>query len=130
MSKTKTWHYCVVGNIVKEHIDENGILRHGTSAFSGRTKVYLCGKNWDERLPQENKTEIAVLGLCRGKRYYVASVPIELIENVRLSRVYTPKILEIMSNFEFVDGWWGNSKEDRDDAETFVKQWRKLYKAE
>ncbi len=29
MAEQKAWKYCVVGNIVRERIDENGTLRHG-----------------------------------------------------------------------------------------------------
>ena len=122
------WKYAVAGNIKKSHIDENGILKYGTSAFKGNTKVYLCGRLWDKNLPRENKKEIEVLGLCRGRRYYVDCISVDLIENVRLTRVYTPKVLEIMSNWEFVDCWWGNSKEERDNAVAFVKRWKETYK--
>lgn len=124
------WRYAVVGNIKKTRIDENGILRYGTAAFKGNTKVYLCGRLWDERLPDENKTEISVLGLSRGGRYYVDSVPIKMIENLRITRVYTPKVLEIMSNFEFYDRWWGNTQEERDDASAFLKRIKEKHKTE
>ena len=121
------WRYAVVGNIKKTRIDENGILRYGTAAFKGNTKVYLCGRLWDERLPDENKTEISVLGLSRGGRYYVDSVSISLIENLRITRVYTPKVLEIMSDIEFYEYWWGNTQEERDDASSFLKRLKEKY---
>ena len=63
------WRYAVAGNIKKTRIDENGVLRYGTSAFKGNTKVYLSGRLWDERLPGDSKKEIVVLGLSRGRRY-------------------------------------------------------------
>ena len=122
------WRYAVAGNIKKSRIDENGVLRYGTSAFKGNTKIYLCGRLWDERLPEKNKTHISVVGLSRGGRYYVDYVPISLIENVRLTRVYTPAVLEIMSNWEFADGWWGNTQEERDDASAFLKSFKEKYK--
>lgn len=121
------WRYAVAGNIKKTRIDENGILRYGTAAFKGNTKVYLCGRLWDERLPDENKTEISVLGLSRGGRYYVDSVSISLIENLRITRVYTPKVLEIMSYIEFYECWWGNTQEERDDASSFLKRLKEKY---
>ncbi len=124
------WRYAVVGNIKKTRIDGNGVLRYGTSTFKGNTKVYLSGRLWDERLPGDNKKEIAVLGLCRGRKYYVDSVSVDLIENVRLTRVYKPKVLEIMSNFEFADCWWGNTQAERNDASAFVKRWKETYKSE
>ena len=126
----KLWRYAVAGNIKKSHIDENGILRYGTSSFKGNTKVYLCGRLLDERIPNEDRKEISVLGLCRGRRYYVDSVPIDLIENVRLTRVYKPKVLKIMSDREFADGWWGSSQEECNDALAFVKRWNEKYKSE
>ncbi len=126
----KLWKYAVAGNIKKTRIDENGVLRYGTPAFKGNTKVYLSGRLWDERLPGDSKADIAVLGLSRGGRYYVGSVPVELIENVRLTTVYKPKVLEIMNNFEFRDCWWGNTQEERDDASAFVARWNKARKKE
>ena len=60
------WKYAVAGNIKKSHIDENGILRYGTSAFKGNTKVYLCGRLLDERLPNENRKEISVYRSCKA----------------------------------------------------------------
>lgn len=123
----KLWRYAVAGNIKKTRIDENGVLRYGTAAYKGNTKVYLCGRLWDERLPAENKTHISVVGLSRGGRYYADYVPIELIENLRLTRVYQPQVLEIMSNFEFSHCWWGNTQEERDDASAFLKRFKEKY---
>lgn len=122
------WRYAVAGNIKKTHLYENGILRYGTLVFKGNTKVYLCGRLWDERLPEKNKTHIAVLGLTRARRYYVDMVPIELIENLRITRVYTPKVLEIMSDCEFEQCWWGNTQEERDDASAFLRRFKETYK--
>lgn len=123
------WRYAVVGNIKKSRIDENGILRYGTSAFKGGTRVYIYGRKWDERLTENNKTDIFVVGLSRGRSYYACSVPIDLIDNVRVARVYSTKLLEIMSNHEFSDGWWGSSQEERRDAYAFVKKWNDKYKS-
>ena len=47
MSEKKEWKYCVVGNIVQERVDENGVLRHGTATFRGGAKVFLCGRRFD-----------------------------------------------------------------------------------
>ena len=48
-----------------------------------------------------------------------------MIENVRMTKVYTPKVLEIMSDWEFADGWWGNSEDDKSDVLNFVEAWKK-----
>lgn len=124
------WRYAVAGNIKKIRIDENGVLRYGTAAFKGNTKVYLCGRLWDERLPDENKTEISVLGLSRGGKYYVDSVPIKLIENLRITRAYSPRVLNIMSDVEFCECWWGNTQEERSDASDFLKRVKEKYGVE
>ena len=118
MNNNSNWKYCVIGNIVKTHIDEKGILRYGTLAFIGGRKVYLSGKYWNS----DQKT-ITVIGLNRGRRYQVLDVDIHLIENVRLSKVYRPKILEIMNNFEFFDCWWDNKQTDKEDALAFIDRW-------
>lgn len=98
---TTNWKYCAVGNIIRTHIDENGVLRYGTVAYPSGRKVYLCGKHWDTM--QET---ISVIGLSRrGRRYRVEDVPVSLIENVRRKQVYKPTVLKIMDNFEFRDCW-------------------------
>lgn len=118
MEDNREWKYCVIGNIVRTRIDENGILRYGTSAFTGGTKVYICGKYWDERA----KT-ITVIGLNRFKKFSVSDIPPNAIENVRCQRVYKPKVIEIMDDFEFWDYWWGNTKKEKKSAELFVDEW-------
>ncbi len=39
MDSTKEWRFGVVGNIIRTHYDEEGILRYGTKAFSGGTII-------------------------------------------------------------------------------------------
>lgn len=46
MEEKKAWKYCVVGNIIKERIDENVVLRRGTAAFKGGARVFLEDKNY------------------------------------------------------------------------------------
>ena len=43
-TKSNNWRFGVVGNIVKQHLDNEGIIRYGTKAFTGGTKVYIDGK--------------------------------------------------------------------------------------
>lgn len=112
------WKYCVVGNIVHERIDKAGILRYGTAQFSGGTRVYLCGRCWNS-----DREDITVIGLNRRNHYEATEVPVSAIKNVRCARVYKPKVLEIMNNFEFWQYWWGNAPEDKKAIEAFVKQW-------
>jgi hypothetical protein len=107
------WRYGVAGNITKTHFDEQGILRYGTSAFSGGTKVYLCGEYWTK-----GQKTILVIGLNRGKRFDYAHVPTELIENVRCTKVYKPAALDLMGAV-----WWDNSAASKKDTMRFVELW-------
>lgn len=109
------WRYCAVGNIVKTHMDENGVPLYGTSAFPGGTRVYLCGKYWDR-----TRADISVIGLSRGKRYQVIEVPLCLIENIRFQRTYKPSVLSLMDDWEFSDLWWDNSQEDLSSVKRFI----------
>jgi hypothetical protein len=103
---------------VKTHFTLDGVIRYGTSAFSGGTKVYLCGRYW-----RAYEKEIQVIGLTRGKKYQVHSVPVELIENVRCKTAYKPAILGIMNHWEFYDCWWHDTEDDKKATEKFVKLW-------
>lgn len=118
----KPWKYCAVGNIVKTHYDENGVLRYGTKAFFGGTKVYLCGKNWEP-----GDEAILVLGKNRFKKWEACVVPANLIENVRRSREYKASVRGIMDNFEFNMSWWGSSEKDQSESKAFVKKWNEAH---
>lgn len=122
MNAENQWRYCVIGNIKQTRIDKDGILRNGTPAFRGGAKVYICGKIWDF-----SREDIEVLGFSRGKRFYVDYISVDLIENVRLSKTFKPRVLEIMCNWEFCDGWWNNSQVDKEDAESFVAKWNSIH---
>ena len=58
--------YGVIGNIAKEHIDENGVVRYGTASFPGGRKVYISRRLW--------KTGVVVMGLIRFKNRYSEEV--------------------------------------------------------
>ena len=114
------WRFCVVGNIVKEHTDENGNVFYGTKAFAGGTKVYI-----DDRTYLLNKGFVNVIGLNRFKRYAVEQVSVTLIENVRAQRVYKPTALKIMDYLEACDGWvWRKrTTDDKRAVKAFVEKW-------
>ena len=42
------WRFCVVGNIIGEHIGEDGNVYFGTKAFKKGTKVYINEKFYAE----------------------------------------------------------------------------------
>lgn len=117
MEEKKEWKFCAVGNIVRTRIDENGREWHGTAAYRPGAKVYLRGKFWNKECK-----EIDVIGLTRGNKYKAMRVPVEVIENVRPSRVYTPQVLDIMDNYEFYDCWWHKSSADRREVQEFIKR--------
>ena len=112
------WRFGVVGNIVSEHTDENGNVYYGTKAFTPGTKVYINGKFWDYQ-----RTEIGVIGKNRFGRVVLETVPINLIENIRTQRIYSPHVLEIIDYLRVMEGWewWERTAADRKDAEFFVK---------
>ena len=124
MEEKQNWTYCVVGNIKKNHLDEDGVLRYGTAAFTGGTKVYISGRIWDR-----TRDHINALGLNRRNELQVVWTDIMQIENVRCQKVFQPTVLEIMDNFEFRAGWWGKSRKEKADAEEFVKWWNDIVAA-
>lgn len=99
--------YCVIGNIIDEHIDEKGIVRHGTKCFPGGRKVYITRRLWED--------SVLVMGLNRYKSKYVyENVPLTCLENIRFSKSFKPRILEEMRyTDEFPDEWWMYKEEDR-----------------
>ena len=117
----KNWRFGVVGNIVKKRIDDEGILRYGTKAFTGGTKVYIHGNTWSP-----GKRELSVISRNRFGRYVHESVPVDSVENIRCQRIYKPAVLEIIDYDQAVEGssWWGRTASDRRESEAFVKAWK------
>ena len=104
----------MVGNVIKQRVDEEGKIRYGTASFTGGTKVYLSR-------PFSDST-VAAVGLNRHKsRYVVEYLPLSCIETFRSQQVYQPRVLEIMNDFEFYMDWWGTSDKDRIDTDEFVR---------
>ena len=119
-SKKANWRFGAVGNIVKQHLDREGIVRYGTKAFSGGTKVYLDGKGWSLE-----KDTVAVIGRNRFGRYVIENVPVALVENVRMQRIYKPTVLKIIDREEIEEGWiwWKRTSADKKAAMEFVDAW-------
>lgn len=105
--KPSMMKYCVVGNIVMEHPDKDGIIRYGTASFPGGRRVYISRRLW--------KNEVVVLGLNRHKsRYTTERVPLAWIENIRFSKTFNLQVIDLMRNTdEFPDMWWLYREEDR-----------------
>ncbi|MBQ4579008.1 MAG: hypothetical protein IJA84_08105 [Clostridia bacterium] len=122
METVQDWRFCAVGNIVAQHTDEAGQVFYGTKAFSGGTKVYIEDKTWSA-----SDGSVAVIGLNRFGRYAVESVPKDLIEHIRMQRVFKPVVLRIMAHQASMDGWvWrGRTAADRKALRAFVEQCNK-----
>lgn len=120
MEEKHAWRFGVAGNIVAQHIDENGILRFGTPAFTGGTKVYIDGKHFGY-----DPKGVSVIGLNRFHEYQIVTVPPELIENVRTVTIHKPSVLKILERVAAMDGWewWGRIAKDRKECKKFVDNW-------
>ncbi|MBQ7647414.1 MAG: hypothetical protein IJS94_09105 [Clostridia bacterium] len=99
--------YCVIGNIAREHTDGNGVIRYGTASFPGGRKVYISRRLWDDG--------VTVMGLNRFKsRYTLEKIPLAWIDNIRFSKTFEPRVLELMTNdIESADMWWRYREEDK-----------------
>ncbi len=91
------------------------ITRYGTASFPGGRKVYISRRLWDDG--------VVVMGLNRHKsRYTTETVPLEWIENIRCSKTFAPKILDLMTNTdEYPDMWWLYKEEDKIGASEYAK---------
>lgn len=115
ISRDIEWRYCVIGNIVPEHTDEEDILRFGTKVFPGGRKVYISKSFWP------NDGTVTVAGLTRFKnKYDTEHVSLDLIENIRVSKTYAAGPLMIMTNFEFSYTWWGNTNREKKRCKEFA----------
>ncbi len=122
--ENKNWRFCVVGNIVRSHKGSDGETYYGTKEFTGGTKVYIDGKNWFNF----ERTDIAVIGLNRFKKYAIESVDPQLIENVRFQVIHKPVVLQILDYEECIEGWswWGRTAQDKREAKEFAENWEDL----
>ncbi|MDO4492842.1 MAG: hypothetical protein Q4C53_03035 [Clostridia bacterium] len=114
------WRWCVVANIKKEHIDEEGVLRYGTKEFCGGKKVYLYGSPWISEEYEHDPDSVLALGVNRDGRYQFNAVPVGLLENVRCAQLFRPAVLDLMHTYEMRAGnrrW----HEDRKEAALFCK---------
>lgn len=120
MEDNKEWRFAVAANIVHSHLGEDGKVYYGTKAFTPGTKVYLNGKEWNNK-----SCDISVIGLDRFHHFVFEIVPISLLENIRTKRIYNPVVLRIMNKLEYMDGFefWSNTHEDEKDTIRFVNEW-------
>ena len=123
MNMESNWIFGVVANIKKERTDKNGVLRYGAKPYVGGTKVYINGKDWDF-----DREEIGAIGRNRFGRIALEFIPIDCLENLRITRIYNPAVLEIIYREESQEGWewWSGDYQDKKHAKEFVKNFNKL----
>ena len=116
----KNWRFCVVGNIVKTHLDDEGVIRYGTKAFTGGTKVYIPWK-WNYI---DDREGTFVIGMNRFHRFALEPVDFELLENIRFQIVFKTKVLEIIGWEEAIEGCdsWGRTADDKRGAKAFAER--------
>ena len=77
---------------------------------------YLYGVLWEDE-------EVTVMGLNRFKsKYILEKIPLAWIENIRFSKTFDPRVLELMeNNIEHRDIWWLYKEEDKKGAEEYAQ---------
>lgn len=108
--------YCVIGNIVKKRIDEKGETKYGVAVFPGGRKVYIS-RNLENN-------EVVVMGLNRFKsRYSLEWVPLDCIENIRPSRTFKPRVIELSFDYEgeYQSLWFRYKAEDKIAVEEYAR---------
>jgi hypothetical protein len=113
------WRFCVIGTIIREHLDETGALTDGSESFPGGTLVVLGGKGWDF-----SEEVIGVIGVDRYGQLALDYVPIQFIERIRCKRVYNPGILIRIDQLECLEDWpwWDQDNNDYLETKAFVKK--------
>jgi hypothetical protein len=99
--------YCIVGNVVPSHYhgEEKEIIQ-GTKQFLANAKLFVL-----PRIGDYKKATAQVIGVSRKtKKYKLVYMPVRLITNWRLKKVYNKQIIEMIYNN---DGW-RDTEMDRD----------------
>ena len=90
--------WCLVGNIVQSHTyGEEHEMRVGSKQFAPGAKVYIAPANWGD-----GYEDVIVIGCPRRCRHYIEIIMrSDLIENVRLKKVYAPFLLKMMDKSQY-----------------------------
>ena len=112
----REWKYCVIGNIRKENTDESGRVRRGCKYYPAGRKIYLSVRY------QKDERTITVMGLNRYRSHYILEcIQTDMIENIRCSRVFKPKVVMLMNCRDSSDLWWGDTDEDYYDTKEYAE---------
>lgn len=108
-SAEQEWQWCLVGNIVEEHIHgESNELRYGNKQFRPNAKVFVnlvYGGMGHE--------SILVIGIPRHSGKYIEIViSRKYVVNFRLQKVFKPAVLKKINQSKWE--WWGNTDSARD----------------
>ncbi len=116
--KPELW--TVVANIISQRLyGEEQEMRLGTRLFSGGAKVYVVAAFMGTA---EN---VIVIGRHRGSKKYIhAVIKADIIENFRLSLIYSPKVHEIASNISENGAWVTTAKKDAEFLLTVLPKWK------
>ena len=124
---SQKWVFGIAANVIGAHMGNDGNVYYGTKALTPGTKVYINGKiNADAELTLQD--EVAVIGQNRFKHYTYEWVAIRLLENFRVTRIYTPKVMDKMWQDESMEGsaWYSNHFADHKACRRFVKKLKEL----
>ena len=113
--------WAVAANITQFHTDEAGNRYRGTKPFTAGTKVYLYGEAGGG-----SSGVTSVMGLNRFGRWAFERIPACCVENLRVKKVFKPKVLKLMYFDEAHEGmrWWKDTPQDRAEAQAFVQGWQ------
>lgn len=114
--------WCLVGNIIDRHeFGELHELRYGTKQFRPGAKVYIAPIQWGD-----GGEKVVVIGVPRHTKQWIEVVMRrDYITNFRIKRVYSPTLLRIMHNSEFL--WWDNTQQSYDDIATCIEALQNLH---
>ena len=111
--------WCLVGNIVDRHeFGELHELHYGTKQFRPGAKVYIAPIQWGD-----GGEKVVVIGVPRHTKQFIEIVTRrEYIANFRIKRIYSPTLLKIMRDSEFL--WWDNTQQSHDDIVACIEALR------
>ena len=105
-NSNSVFRYILVGNIIDKHLyGKKKEIKSGTKQFREGAKVYLLPKYGGM-----GHESIPVYGLPR-KRWKKIKIVIrsEMIKNVRVKKIFDPKLIEMVTNNHFYSGY-GNDE--------------------
>ena len=111
--------WCLVGNVVAQHeysVDKE--IRYGSKHFAPGAKVYCISPDG-----YDGYTKIRVIGMHRSsKRRIYVIMPINLLTDLRLKKVYDPVLLDMIAGQPFRT--WTYSLKDKELILALISSWK------